>query len=357
MAANYRMPDQSDLDRQLGDILHRAHKGATEKLPYTASDFAKAGRVGSSAHVSAAARHLCDAHTQAIIESMRLLVAFAARTEMTVADLASKARIHLATFGQTLIASIPVTGHPSETANTRECYEAIFGQHLDGAIRDFEIGFIGGENVVPLRDTGLRASVLRKLYIERHEKSFVDLRELADAAGLGQEMQTAMNICEQLADARLIEWKTPGGGAPVGMGRITHRGVDVMEGTASAPIAISIDRSVTITNSSHIQAGDFGDHASIAGNATITVNDFAARVADLADQLERHRSALPESIRDGVASAIDELRGAAAAPDAGRLRRALGSLKAIMETATGDLIAGGTLLAIQHLLQAAPLGH
>jgi len=38
--------------------------------------------------------------------------------------------------------------------------------------------------------------------------------------------------------------------------RITNLGVDVIEGSTKPPIAITIDRRVTITGSSHVQVGD-----------------------------------------------------------------------------------------------------
>jgi hypothetical protein len=43
---------------------------------------------------------------------------------------------------------------------------------------------------------------------------------------------------------------------PEGMGRITNLGVDVVEGNTAAPIAISIDRSISVSGSTHVQIGD-----------------------------------------------------------------------------------------------------
>jgi hypothetical protein len=40
------------------------------------------------------------------------------------------------------------------------------------------------------------------------------------------------------------------------MAHITGRGVDVVEGSTTAPIAISIDRRISVSGSTHVQIGD-----------------------------------------------------------------------------------------------------
>ena len=77
----------------------------------------------------------------------------------------------------------------------------------------------------------------------------------------------------------------------------------------------------------------------------------------LVAQIERAlpTSDLPAAVQEQTREALAELRAAveAAAPDAGRLRSGLESLKHIMEHATGHLIATGALSLIAHLLSAA----
>jgi len=55
----------------------------------------------------------------------------------------------------------------------------------------------------------------------------------------------------------LIDWKEGLAGEPEGMGRITSRGVDVIEGNATPPIAITIDRrQFSVHASSNVQIGE-----------------------------------------------------------------------------------------------------
>ena len=68
----------------------------------------------------------------------------------------------------------------------------------------------------------------------------------------------------------LIEWKTPARGTPDGMGRITARGIDVVEGNAPPPIAISIDnRSYSVSTSMGVQIGDRNVQGDICLNARV----------------------------------------------------------------------------------------
>lgn len=104
------------------------------------------------------------------------------------------------------------------------------------------------------KDAELRAVALRRFYDERHIRSWIGLP--IDPSASMQEKIVMANICEQLSESRMIEWKTPARGIPEGMGRITSLGVDVIEGNARSPIAISIDKRITIHGSSHIQIGE-----------------------------------------------------------------------------------------------------
>jgi hypothetical protein len=45
-------------------------------------------------------------------------------------------------------------------------------------------------------------------------------------------------------------------GMPEGMGKITANGVDVIEGNVTAPIAISIDKLISISGSMGVQIGE-----------------------------------------------------------------------------------------------------
>lgn len=106
-----------------------------------------------------------------------------------------------------------------------------------------------------MKDSELRAIVLAKLYELRHTKNLVNpMRELEsiDVGG-----QVVANICEQLSQQNLIEWRPlrTGFGIIDAQARITSFGVDVVEGAAEAPIALSIDSSVHVYGSTNVQVG------------------------------------------------------------------------------------------------------
>ena len=95
--------------------------------------------------------------------------------------------------------------------------------------------------------------------------------------------------------------------------------------------------------------------SSITASQTITGGQLAEQVRKLVEQVEPLLPILPASVRDDSQGVIAELREAAGAavPDIGRLRRGLGSLKHIMEHASGHVVATGVLALIGELLSRA----
>ena len=108
-----------------------------------------------------------------------------------------------------------------------------------------------------MTDGELRGIILEKFYKLRHQK---DLLELGDIVSIDPAEHTRLvNICDQLDQHALIEWKPIRGlgGVAAGMGKITARGVDVIEGTARAPITITLhDRRISVSESSNVQIGN-----------------------------------------------------------------------------------------------------
>jgi hypothetical protein len=98
--------------------------------------------------------------------------------------------------------------------------------------RDIEIGFDGGRSMPALvKDADRRAVILRKFYDERHIRSWVGFP--AEPNATQEDKLITANICYQLYESGLIEWRTPSSdrrpmrGLPEGVGRITNLGVDV----------------------------------------------------------------------------------------------------------------------------------
>jgi hypothetical protein len=159
---------------------------------------------------------------------------------------------------QSFVARIPDLGDGpirQATQQTRAKYGRTFQQRIAGALRDIEIGFVGGRNiVVPVKDADRRAVVLQKFYDERHVKNWVWFP--AEVNATPEEKIITSNIIDQLHQSGLIDVKRPLQGEPEGMGRITSLGVDVIEGNTKAPITISIDRSISVSGSTNVQIGD-----------------------------------------------------------------------------------------------------
>lgn len=122
-----------------------------------------------------------------------------------------------------------------------------------------------------MTDNELRGIVLQKFYDLRHETRFVDFELLRT---LSPENAVAVsNICEQLDQHGLIDWKSCGGISDHlgGMGRITARGSDVIEKTVNSPITITLNStndhriSVNASSNSSVQVGN-------NNNQTLTLN-------------------------------------------------------------------------------------
>lgn len=102
-----------------------------------------------------------------------------------------------------------------------------------------------------MQDRELRGLVLAELYSSRL-KGFVPVPAQLPVPG-ATPIEIA-NVCRQLAELNMIEWKgfyNQG----VGMARIKAQGVDVVEGKVQSPIAISLGN-INVHGSSNVQIGN-----------------------------------------------------------------------------------------------------
>ena len=123
-----------------------------------------------------------------------------------------------------------------------------------------------------MKDNELRSLVLQKYY-EHRDLGFFNWAELTEKEMPPvKDFSELARICEQLAQHDLIEWKPIhylGSRNPVaGNGKITAFGVDVIEGTARSPIAITFDHSqkISVQDSQNVQVGN---HNSISSAINI----------------------------------------------------------------------------------------
>lgn len=113
-----------------------------------------------------------------------------------------------------------------------------------------------------MKDSEARGIVLKKFYDLRGEKSHLEMTDLKDT---GLPRNSVERVLEQLAEPKLINWnprKNYMGGEnryTVIMASISSFGVDVVEGGAQPPIAITIDASVNVHGSQGVQIGGQGN--------------------------------------------------------------------------------------------------
>jgi hypothetical protein len=108
-----------------------------------------------------------------------------------------------------------------------------------------------------MKDSELRGVVLDRFYDARHKVIWLSFSALT--THLTTDQLVLGNICDQLSEHGLIEWRalTSSGQRVEGMGRITARGIDVVEGTAKAPITVVLhhDQSIAVSGSTNVQIG------------------------------------------------------------------------------------------------------
>jgi hypothetical protein len=200
-------------------------------------------------------------------------------------------------LGAELIARIPIAATVPEnwTGPVTKEFHARFEERLDGGLRDIEIGFVGGRNMaMPVKDADRRALILRKFYDERHIRSWVSMP--VDPGASPEDKLIVFNICKQLAEHGLLEWNPVMGSGPNGMGHITASGVDVIEGNAQPPIAISIDnRSYSISHSVGVQIGD----GNVQGDVRVKmILDAVDRASATPAQKEEAKSLLAKIVEN-----------------------------------------------------------
>jgi hypothetical protein len=164
-----------------------------------------------------------------------------------------------------------------------------------------------------MTDSELRGIILQKFYEERHHLTALQLSDVI-AIDPNESAMRLANICEQLDEHRLLEWQSMKSQVDVqgGIGRITARGVDVIEGTVSPPISITLhDHSISIRSSSNVQVG-----SSNTQNINIQIDRLIAAVdhSTASDQEKAEAKSLLRAIAENplVQSVLGLLLGGGA---------------------------------------------
>lgn len=108
-----------------------------------------------------------------------------------------------------------------------------------------------------MKDTQLRGLLLEVFYRRRREDLFVPT---AEEIGVEVGEQDILQVCDQLAQYRMIEWKSlrMSGNIHEGMGKISAFGINVIEGSADPDINVEFvqNQTVNITGSTNVVVGN-----------------------------------------------------------------------------------------------------
>jgi hypothetical protein len=144
----YQQPTLFDFQRNLDAIIHGGEQQARAKAAQTKSEFIARGMGSSTSVISAVIGQFNELHRNIIEQSMTLINEFAiSSAQLSLAALAGAAHPRLDGFATMLLSALPPAGFPQEAQRIRTQYAAVFRQRLEGALKDIQIGFIGGRKV------------------------------------------------------------------------------------------------------------------------------------------------------------------------------------------------------------------
>jgi DNA invertase Pin-like site-specific DNA recombinase len=149
MNAMYQTPTRGDFQRNLSDIIHKAQaRFKAQKGKITNSLVASQGS-GSGALISRIVTCADDLHSDTIEKSARLIHEFTACSQMTPDELGAAARPMLQNLEIQWLAPLLTNQYPQPQGQlAAEKYSLVFRQRLEKALRDIQIGFIGGRKIV-----------------------------------------------------------------------------------------------------------------------------------------------------------------------------------------------------------------
>ncbi len=204
-----------------------------------------------------------------------------------------------------------------------------------------------------MKDVELRGVILEKFYeVRNQEPSLVDPRGLPGLELIEPDEIRIFSICEQLDEHGLLRWQSMRGLQTYGgMGHISARGVDVVEGTATAPIAMTF-HSISVSQSSNVQIGDSNIQHVMA--TPIGIHDLTRLVAELTARLNELNLDARQKQRAQAQIAVLRAEIAGDEPDPAIVRQTGRTLRNITEGAIGSMLASATQPAVwqwlHHLL-------
>jgi hypothetical protein len=144
----YQPPTIFDFQRNLDTLIHSGEHQARAAAVHVKSDHAARGLSDSTTVITMAIGQFDEIHQDIIQRAMQLIEDFCSRNvELSPGVLAGTARDRLENFGTFLLTTVPPTSFTQEAQRFRGQYTHVFRQRLDHALRDIQIGFIGGRKI------------------------------------------------------------------------------------------------------------------------------------------------------------------------------------------------------------------
>ncbi len=140
----FEQPIKGDLDRALSLLMHDHRHKLMEQCNLIKSDAAKVGALHSNRVVVMAIKAADDLHREAMTQALTILLDYIGRMPSPPAEIVGWARPHLENLGNSLLGVVPPNNFPQDHQRLVQQYRAVFGQRLDGMLRDVEIGFVRG---------------------------------------------------------------------------------------------------------------------------------------------------------------------------------------------------------------------
>jgi hypothetical protein len=144
----YESPTRGDFQRNLSEIIHKAHAKVKIERGRIITSFAAKGLAPRTALISQIVTSANDVHSETIKMSVELIHQFTKRSQQTPAELGAAAYSMLANLASQWLGPLLTNKYPQPHGEHAAVqYTEEFRQRLAGALRDAEIGFSGGRDV------------------------------------------------------------------------------------------------------------------------------------------------------------------------------------------------------------------
>ncbi len=144
----YQPPTIFDFQRNRDTLIHSCEHQARAAAAHVKSDHSARGLADATTIITMAIGRFDAIHKDILQRAMQLIEDFCSRnSQLSPGVLAGTARDRFDSFGIFLLGNVPPTRFTQDAQRFRGQYTHVFQQRLDGALRDIQIGFIGGRKI------------------------------------------------------------------------------------------------------------------------------------------------------------------------------------------------------------------